>query len=608
MHPAIVILAFNRPDSLKRLVHSVLTANYPNALIPLIFSIDANGDPALLDAALSVEWPFGPKEVVVQENHLGLRRHVLACGELTRRFGSIILLEDDVFVAPGYYRYAQSACSHFESWDNVAGISLYAYEIAEDCRLPFEPLHTGPDVFLMQVACSWGQVWTEAWWNAFLQWEDSGTGKIPEYALEWSGQSWKKEFFAYMRDAGKYFVYPYRSFATNFHERGTHSQVDTALFQSTLTLDPLPELCFPQDSHSVVCYDAWFEPEPRMFPELNDYSFDVDLFGRKSETEVSADFVLTTRRGLQPVLRFGGSLRPLAGNVRSGMVGNDIGLYPREHVRWERKAFLKDVLPAYQVELLNGTSQIIGLSVIIPLSSGETEALKKTMESLGFGVEWIVVADNTVKELPPDVRVVHESGSLREKVLAGFRAASFELLTWCLPGTVFQPDLPDTLNAIFPSFPFIQWASGVGHRTMKQLAHERWTLSSLQRFGKTYPGTELHIFRRSFLEQRLLQSSVDIEQWYPYLLGFQPQYLVLAEFGTPVLKKRYPVDAVIRSMDSGHWPSVRHGFMGKVTGRCARIFFTADIPYLRSIYKELEKLPFVLRFDEENRTFYSSGI
>ena len=108
MRPAIVIAAHRRPVALARLLASIDRAAYPpRADIPLVISIDPlpEGDPAAPDGlavlrlAEDFGWRHGPKTIQRRPGPLGLVTHFIACGELSRTYGSIVFLEDQREVA-----------------------------------------------------------------------------------------------------------------------------------------------------------------------------------------------------------------------------------------------------------------------------------------------------------------------------------------------------------------------------------------------------------------------------------------------------------------------------------------------------------------------------
>ena len=58
--PAVVVMAYNRPDSLRRLLESLLRASYPDE-VPLVISIDKSKTDTVRKLAESFDWPFAKK-------------------------------------------------------------------------------------------------------------------------------------------------------------------------------------------------------------------------------------------------------------------------------------------------------------------------------------------------------------------------------------------------------------------------------------------------------------------------------------------------------------------------------------------------------------------
>ena len=88
----IVIVAYNRANSLDRLLKSLSNAKYPSNDIDLLISIDqADNNSDVLAIAEAFDWSFGTKKVMYQPSNLGLRRHIIQCVSLCNTYGSIIL-------------------------------------------------------------------------------------------------------------------------------------------------------------------------------------------------------------------------------------------------------------------------------------------------------------------------------------------------------------------------------------------------------------------------------------------------------------------------------------------------------------------------------------
>ena len=166
----IVVVAYNRIESLKRILGSLLQAEYPAQGAELIISIDRGDNADVLDYARAFSWPFGEKQVIYQEKNLGLKAHILKCGGLTQAHDGIILLEDDLYVSPDFYRYALECYDFVADKPEIAGVALYNHRLSQLTEKVFEPLEDGFDNWYFRYACSWGQMWTKAQWAAFSAW------------------------------------------------------------------------------------------------------------------------------------------------------------------------------------------------------------------------------------------------------------------------------------------------------------------------------------------------------------------------------------------------------------------------------------------------------
>jgi hypothetical protein len=345
--PAIVVIAYDRPRALRRLLGSLDRAHYAEA-VPLVVSVDKGGDPSVLESAREFAWSHGPKEVITPQEHLGLRRHVLRCGDLADRFGGVVILEEDLYVSAHFYEFARQALSFYEADPQVAGVSLYLHRFNGNAGLPFEPITDGTDVFFLQLASSRGQAWTRSQWTAFRDWYARNDGPVtaqdalPAYVIAWPDTSWLKYFIKYMVLADRFFVYPRESLSTNFGDPGVHHGLASALLQVPLQLGPRPYR-FQQLAGACAVYDSWFELRPDRLNRLTDalagYDYSVDLYGTKTLESLSTPHVLTSRAARRHLVGFARSLRPPEMNVIEGVQGNDLVLCERTVVEGSRMRF-----------------------------------------------------------------------------------------------------------------------------------------------------------------------------------------------------------------------------------------------------------------------------
>ena len=341
MQPAIVIVTYNRPNSLKRLLGSINNANYNGySNIPLIISIDGGGTGEMLDIAQKLVWQHGEKRIIAHKENLGLRKHVISCGDLSKEYGSVIVLEDDLFVSPYFYDYASQAISFYDEEKKIAGISLITYKWNDSANeftgLPFIPLQNGYDAFFMQIPSSWGQVWTNKQWEAFKSFYETNPvitekDKLPDTVKRWPESSWKKFFYKYIVDNNLYFVYPYGAHSTNFGDAGTHFFDNTPLLQVAL-MNVRKHYSFPQMHEVKIIYDAYMELFPESLWNLGvkrNMDFCVDVYGGKPLELFENEYCFSIKECMRPIEQYGIDLIPIENNIMCGFAGNKISFSKR---------------------------------------------------------------------------------------------------------------------------------------------------------------------------------------------------------------------------------------------------------------------------------------
>lgn len=334
MNPAVVVAAYDRPLSLHRLLKSLANAQYGHP-VRLVISIDAGGQEwaTVRQVAQEFEWSFGEKEIVCHEQHLGLIGNVFFCGDLSQRFGSVILLEDDLLVSPAFYNFAEQALVYYADEKSVAGISLNTLWFNGFTHHPFVPYLDGNDAFFMQTAWFQGQAYSRRQWAEFRSWYGRGEHQIrPEDGMHelfasFPPTDWFPLKTKYLVDSDHFYVFPRHSLTTNFGERGTHFVQRTDFFQvplqsvsSELRLSPIRE--------SVAVYDSFQELVPsrlnRLCDQFDGYDYVLDLNGARSLQNIPTEYVLTTKMCRSPLLSYGKHMWPLVANVIEGVPGNGI--------------------------------------------------------------------------------------------------------------------------------------------------------------------------------------------------------------------------------------------------------------------------------------------
>ena len=183
MDIAIIAIAYNREQSLQRLLTSLNAARYPEKDVTLIISIDKSDTDIVERAADAFVWKHGTKRVKKHEQNLGLLRHIMSQGEELDRYDAVIILEDDIVVSPAFYDFVEQCVAKYHDNDDIAGISLYNFPLNYMTELPFEPEKDGHDVFMMNTAQSWGEVWMRRQWRDFHSWYEQNTEFCPDDAV-----------------------------------------------------------------------------------------------------------------------------------------------------------------------------------------------------------------------------------------------------------------------------------------------------------------------------------------------------------------------------------------------------------------------------------------
>ena len=358
--PAIVTIAYNRPEALKRLLTSIEAAVYPEGVHPdLVISIDKSDSDEVKNAARKFEYSHGNKVIIEREERMGLRAHVLACGDIDNEYGSIIVLEDDLYVSPAFYSYAVAALDFTSGDERIGAVSLYNHLFNVHARVGFTAIDDGFDNWYLQMASSWGQAYTKEQWKGFRNWYEMNKERdltdpfVPANVSGWSDKSWLKYYIVYLIESGKYCIYPRISLTTNFGEAGTHAKsanteaqvpIQNPMIRSDYVISTLDE------SHAV--YDSFFEPLGVIIDEKvsigvygsgsdnkAENAVIVDLYGVKPVQEMIAGyvskkegdnyrFVISEKRLPYKVLKgYGRQMRPIDANIVYEVDGNDYFLY-----------------------------------------------------------------------------------------------------------------------------------------------------------------------------------------------------------------------------------------------------------------------------------------
>ena len=335
---AIVVVAFNREESLSRTLTEIQKIDLDGDYVDLIVSIDySEKQNSVKNIATNFEWSAGKKVIITHPSNLGLRSHVMLCGKFSLSYDFIIMLEDDITPSQSSYKFTKKAMTFYASSHMIAGVALYSPKINEFAYKPtaFTPAKSGSDVFLMKTAQSWGQAWSKGMWKDFEAWYQDKKDYIEELNYQaprklkvWPQSSWKKIFNIYLITTNKYFLYPYDSHSSNNCDRGFHNKDESTLFQVEL-FNGIKDYVF-YDQEQLYKYDQFLERE-----NLNFYfngsrkRVIFDTYGTRTQTNpTEADIVITIKNiNTQIISSYSLSLKPSEMNVILNRRGNILKAY-----------------------------------------------------------------------------------------------------------------------------------------------------------------------------------------------------------------------------------------------------------------------------------------
>lgn len=156
----ILLFVYNRPDHVRRGVESLLANELAKDSELYIFSDAAKDEatqPAVDEVRQFIHTITGFKEIhyVERSENWGLARSIIdGVTTLVNQYGRVIVLEDDLVVAPFFLQFMNDALETYQDEEKVCHIQA--------CDFTKAP--TLPDTFLIKWTGSWGwATWKRAW-------------------------------------------------------------------------------------------------------------------------------------------------------------------------------------------------------------------------------------------------------------------------------------------------------------------------------------------------------------------------------------------------------------------------------------------------------------
>ncbi|XP_062616938.1 uncharacterized protein LOC134278657 [Saccostrea cucullata] len=172
----IIVVVFNRPHSLKRLLNSLNEAEYFEDKVILDVWIDrSKKDGSIHDGTFSTARKFkfkhGEYRVHNHTKHVGIYGQWIGTWNPALDSEEIaVILEDDLTVSKHFYRWLKNVHQKYDSMDNLAGYALLGRSMkhggaAENLRGPDEDV-----CFLYPILGTWGYSPHRKNWFYFVEW------------------------------------------------------------------------------------------------------------------------------------------------------------------------------------------------------------------------------------------------------------------------------------------------------------------------------------------------------------------------------------------------------------------------------------------------------
>lgn len=236
----VVLIAYNRPDALKRALEA-LAADDLAAGTDLFIRIDGPKGPQDADKVEAVREiarqarGFRSVDVAWAEENRGLAASVIAGVEQVLDFSeTVIVVEDDLVVHPGFLTYLNAGLERYKDVPEVFSVCGYTNDVRIPAGYPY-------DAYFCTRSSSWGwATWRDRWqsvdWNptpaslqkhafAFNRWGGSDCASMLRKWMEGKNSSWAIRFCYSQFLQGRVSLFPTESLVdatAGFNGDGTH--------------------------------------------------------------------------------------------------------------------------------------------------------------------------------------------------------------------------------------------------------------------------------------------------------------------------------------------------------------------------------------------------
>ena len=156
----ILLFVYNRPEHVRNIIRSLQQNPLAEASELFIYSDQAKNEASISDVKevrrmIHQIEGFKSITIVERDENWGLARNIIdGVSSLVNRYGKVIVLEDDLVVAPHFLKFMNDALEVYQDEPKVGHIQ--ACDFTQDASLP--------DTFLIKWTGSWGwATWDRAW-------------------------------------------------------------------------------------------------------------------------------------------------------------------------------------------------------------------------------------------------------------------------------------------------------------------------------------------------------------------------------------------------------------------------------------------------------------
>lgn len=280
MNAPIAFFAFNRPDALQRLLDS-LHVNPEYAASEKFFFIDGprnKEEETAVNRCIEIARKEGGK-VISSPTNKGLARNIIeGISEVLKNHDSVIVLEDDLVLAPGFMKFMNVGLERFKEDSRIISICGYGLKIKKPADYPY-------DIYLSNRSSSWGWgTWADRWneidWDIadwvkfssnckeiksfckagsdmFSMLKGYMTGRNNSWAIRFCYSQWRHSLYS---------VHPFRSLADNrgFGEEASNCRQKYSRFKTEQDLRQAPEFNWPNPTTHLT-------PSPSILQQLRRY-------------------------------------------------------------------------------------------------------------------------------------------------------------------------------------------------------------------------------------------------------------------------------------------------------------------------------------------------